>query len=55
MLITTNNLPMNNGGPPWGAIILAVILFSGVGYLGYRAIQPPKPNSEPKIKENERG
>jgi hypothetical protein len=55
MLITTNNLPMNNGGLPWGSIILAVILVSGVGYLGYRAFQPPKPISEPKTKENERG
>ena len=55
MLITTNNLPMNDGGFPWGSIILAVVIVGGVGYLGYRAIQSPKLMPEPKTKDNERG
>lgn len=46
---------MKNDALPWGAIILAVVIVGGIGYLGYRAIQAPKPLPEPKAKENERG
>jgi hypothetical protein len=55
MLITTKNLPMNNGGLPWGAIILAVIVIGGVSYLGYQMIQAPKLTANHKTTENERG
>lgn len=55
MLLTTKNLPMNNGGLPWGTIILAVLVIGGVSYLGYQAIQAPKIIPNPKTKENERG
>ncbi len=55
MLMTTKNLPMNNGGMPWGTIILAVVIVGGVGYLGYQVMSSPKIISKPKTKENERG
>lgn len=55
MLMTARNLPMNNGGLPWGTIILAVIVIGGVGFLGYQAMQSPIIMPKPKNKENERG
>ncbi len=55
MLLTTKNLPMNNGGIPWVPIILAVVVLGGVGYLSYQVISSPKTIAKPKTKENERG
>lgn len=53
MLITTNNLPMNKGGIPWGPIILTLVIVGGVGFISYQAIKTPKLISETKTKENE--
>jgi hypothetical protein len=40
MLITTSNLPMNNGGFPWGTTLVVVVLIVGVSYVGYRLSEP---------------
>ena len=54
--MTIPNLPMKNGsGPPWGAIILAVVVFGAVGYLGYQALKPIEPINSHKTKEDDRG
>ncbi len=55
MLMTTKHLPMNNGGVPWGTVILAVVFIGGVSYLGYQVMKSPKQIAEPKTKDNERG
>ena len=55
MLITTKNLPMKIGnGNQWGTILVAVLTFGAIGYLGYQALKPIELVSSPKNKENER-
>ena len=55
MLLTPKNLPMSNGGLPWGTIIFVAVIVCGVSYIGYQAMQPPVIIPNPKTKENERG
>ena len=51
--MTTQNLPVNNGGIPWGTVILAVVIIGGVGYLGYQVMKPQKQIAQAKTSENE--
>jgi hypothetical protein len=48
MLLTPKNLPMSNGGIPWGLIFVAVIFIGGAGYMTYQVMKDPvtikKPN-----------
>ena len=51
MLFTSTT---NNGGIPWGTIIIAAVLIGGVGYMTYHVIKDPVIIPKPKIKEDER-
>ncbi|MFM2331378.1 MAG: hypothetical protein RIQ74_198 [Pseudomonadota bacterium] len=47
MLMTTQNLPMNNGGIPWGTIAIATIIIGGLGYMTYTVVNQPKTIKKP--------
>jgi len=56
MLLKPKNLPMQNGGFPWGAVIIAAVIIGGGLYVGYQVMKPIEPIVSPdKTKENERG
>jgi hypothetical protein len=41
-------------GNQWGTILVAVLIFGAVGYLGYQALKPIEPITSLKNKEDER-
>ena len=54
--MTIPNLYVNsNSGVPWGTIIIAILIVSGLSYLSYQAFKPMPALNSSKTNENERG